>query len=158
MKNINITIHPLSALIGAGIVCITMLTVGAVTAQGPSSARDVSAIEVVSDPHPRDFVWLEAGASASPVFTVPAEKIMVITGVASIGSPLGGCNIIIDGVSRGLSTGQKWETTLNGGTSMAALANSTFTFANGIPLQAGQTVQLGASADIDWLFGYLVDA
>ena len=158
MKQVNITIHPFSALVGMALLGLVLVTASAMPTQGSSSTRDVSAIENVNDPHPRDFVWLEAGASASSVFTVPAEKILVITGVASIGGPIGSCNIIIDGGSRGLGTGQRWENINNGGRSMAALANSAFIFANGIPLQAGQTIQLGSSTDIDWLFGYLVDA
>ena len=158
MKQINITIHPLSALAGMALLGLVFVTAGAMPMQGSSSTRDVSAIENVNDPHPRDFVWLEAGAVASQVFTVPTGKIMVITGVASIGQPVGSCNLIIDGVPRDLLTGQRWENNNQGGRSMAALANSAFTFANGIPLQAGQTIQLGISTDTDWLFGYLVDA
>ena len=75
MKQINITIHPFSALIGAAIVCLTMLTVGAVTVQGSSSTRDVSAIEVVSDPHPRDYVRV----NLTTPFTVPAGKLFHLT-------------------------------------------------------------------------------
>jgi hypothetical protein len=79
MKQINITIHPFSALIGAAIVCLTMLTVGAVTVQGSSSTRDVSAIEVVSDPHPRDFVRIVEGSA----YTVPSGKVLVPTAFGS---------------------------------------------------------------------------
>jgi hypothetical protein len=75
MKQINITIHPFSALIGAAIVCLTMLTVGAVTVQGTSSTRDVSAIENVNEPHPRDFVRIDEGVP----FTTPAGKLFHLT-------------------------------------------------------------------------------
>jgi hypothetical protein len=95
MKQINITIHPFSALIGAAIVCITMLTVGAVTVQGSSSTRDVSAMENVNDPHPRDYVRIDEGTA----YTVPTGKILVITGgnsLSGLGSDDG--RILFNGV------------------------------------------------------------
>ena len=97
MKQIKITIHPFSALIGAAIVCLTMITVGAVTVQGSSSTRDVSAIEVVSDPHPRDYVRIVAGTP----YTVPAGKVLVVKqlGLMALGSSTGSLiTLSIDGV------------------------------------------------------------
>jgi hypothetical protein len=79
MEDLHITIHPFSALIGAALVCLTMLTVGAIAVQGSSSTRDVSAIEIVSDPHPREFVRIVEGAP----YTVPSGKILVPTAFGS---------------------------------------------------------------------------
>jgi hypothetical protein len=76
MKQINITIHPFSALAGMALLGLVLVTAGAMPMQGSSSTRDVSAIENVNDPHPRDFVRIVEGAP----FSVPAGKVFVGTG------------------------------------------------------------------------------
>jgi hypothetical protein len=79
MKNINITLHPLSVLAGMALLGITLIATSAFAPQGSSSTRDVSAIEVVSDPHPRDYVRIVEGTA----YTVPSGKIFVPTAFGS---------------------------------------------------------------------------
>jgi hypothetical protein len=149
MKQINITIHPFSALIGAAIVCLTMLTVGAVTVQGSSSTRDVSAIEVVSDPHPRDFVRIVEGVP----FTVPAGKILVVTGMGwhTPGYGTHQLSVFVDGVSIYAEV-VAWETA---GTHNLGLEIPT----PGIAVAAGAVVTTASTyANYGLALGYLVDA
>ena len=75
MKQINITIHPFSALGGMALLGLVLVTAGAMPLQGSSSTRDVSAISDINDPHPRDAVRFMNG---SP-YTVPSGKILLIT-------------------------------------------------------------------------------
>ena len=147
MKQINITIHPFSALIGAAIVCLTMLTVGAVTVQGSSSTRDVSAIENVNEPHPRDFVRIDEGTP----YTVPTGKILVITGCGALDG---------NGSRRG-------QIQFNGipivGFTLAGVnfgaSSPVVTFSTGFAAPSGTVVSLAHNAwDPILCWGYLVDA
>ena len=74
MKQVNISIHPFSALVGMAVLSMAWVTAAAMPLQGSSSDRDVSAIENVNEPHPGDYVRLVEGAS----YTVPASKILVL--------------------------------------------------------------------------------
>ena len=77
MKNIQITLQPLSLLVGAGLLGIMLITTGAFTPQGTASARDVSATEIVGTFNPRTVVRIVEG---SP-YTVPAGKLLVLTAI-----------------------------------------------------------------------------
>jgi hypothetical protein len=79
MKQLNITIHPFSALAGMVLLGLVWVTAGAMPLQGSSSTRDVSAIQDVNDPHPRDYVRVIEGVP----FTVPAGKIFVMRGLGA---------------------------------------------------------------------------
>jgi len=146
MKQIQLTIHPFSALIGAALVCLTMLTVGAIAVQGSSSTRDVSAIEIVSDPHPRDFVRVVEDAP----FTVPIGRILVVTGMGMEGS--------VDST---------WLTCmLNGSPVLITYSNTDKAGAFHHPISRGLTAMAGDAVFVDSshpsvkgiLLGYLVDA
>ena len=149
MKQINITLHPFSALIGAAIVCLTMLTVGAVTVQGSSSTRDVSAIENVNDPHPRDYMRIDEGTP----YTVPAGKILVVTG--------GGC---LEGGGTKNGKIQFNGVTIVGFSLGGWMVNTgdfdpPATFAEGLAAASGTVVSLShyqGESIVCW--GYLVDA
>jgi hypothetical protein len=147
MKQINITIHPFSALIGAAIVCLTMLTVGAVTVQGSSSTRDVSAIENVNDPHPRDYVRIDEGTP----YTVPTGKILVITGGGCLnGGGTRGGKIQFNGV---IIVGFSQEGWMVNGPDIPV------NFAEGLAAASGTVVSLSRDAgDSILCWGYLVDA
>jgi hypothetical protein len=75
MKPVQFTLHPSSALAGAFLLALCLVTLGAFAPQGPSSARDVSATEIVDHPY-EDYVR-QIGTSA---YTVPAGKFLMITG------------------------------------------------------------------------------
>lgn len=127
----------------------------------PIGDRDVAAVEVIGMPlpAPSQLVWLESGAGqASDTLTVPDGKVLVITGLTSTNEPVGYCTLIIDGVNRSVRMGERWENVSSGGRAMTAVRNHTMTLDSGIILQAGRTVQLAASADWDWMFGYFADA
>ena len=146
MKNLHITIHPFSALIGAALVCLTMLTVGAIAVQGSSSTRDVSAIEIVSDPHPRDFVRID---KAQP-YTVPAGKLFHLTGLGSYTSQAW-VRFYVDGNFR-------LEADCNTGIP-AGNACSIRDAPEGIVVQPGSVLTVGtAGTNEPVALGYLVDA
>ena len=75
MKQLNITIHPFSALAGMALLGLVWVTAGAMPLQGSSSTRDVSAIEDVNDVHPRDCVIIRLGQP----YVVPVGRLLVIT-------------------------------------------------------------------------------
>ena len=77
MKQVNISIHPFSALVGMAVLSMVWVSAAAMPLQGSSSDRDVNAVEVVSDPHPRDFMHL----NGSQAYVVPAGKLLVVTAV-----------------------------------------------------------------------------
>jgi hypothetical protein len=81
MKQVNISIHPFSALVGMAVLSMAWVTAAAMPLQGSSSDRDVSAIEDVSRPHPRDYVRIHEGAP----FTVPEGKVLSLTGITGYG-------------------------------------------------------------------------
>ncbi len=78
MKPVQLTLHPSSALAGAFLLALCLVTLGAFTPQGSSSARDVSATEIV-DRSPQDYVRHVGTAD----LTVPSDKYLIITGVGS---------------------------------------------------------------------------
>ena len=159
MKNIQLTIHPFSALIGAALVCLTMLTVGAIAVQGSSSTRDVSAIENVNDVHPRDFVRIVEGAP----YTVPSGKILVPTAFGSntwgtIGATyLADYSITADGI-------EVWHEIKHGRTQSSVYAFApnelTAVIPTGLALVEQTVVSVieNDSTSIGILLGYLVDA
>ena len=95
MKQLNITIHPFSALAGMALLGLVWVTAGAMPLQGSSSTRDVSAIEVVGNPHPRDFWRLDWGNT----YTVPSGKFLVVTtGGHSVNVGNGAVTLVADGI------------------------------------------------------------
>ena len=92
MKNINITLQPLSLLVGAAIVGLSLVTSGAFTPQGSSSTRDVSAIEITNQPSPNDYFSIRAGTP----YVVPSGKTFVLTGLGKTG-PSGYAGLSVDG-------------------------------------------------------------
>ena len=148
MKQINITIHPFSALIGAAIVCLTMLTVGAVTVQGSSSTRDVSAIENVNEPHPRDNVVISGGMP----FVVPSGKLLVVTALGT-SSYMHDVDLLVDGIQQVSAQADSPSNT----DSLSWVSSVLQLPTPGLTAQSGQTVTVvGSSATRAW--GYLVDA
>ena len=80
MKPVQFTLHPSSALAGAFLLALCLITLGAFTPQGSSGARDVSAIQNVNDPSPGDSMTLFGDAT----YTVPSNKRFVLTSLGSV--------------------------------------------------------------------------
>ena len=79
----KLTIDIPSALLTLSAVGIAAVLAGAAPIQGSASDRDVQVVADLSQPHPRDFISLQSGAS----FTVPAGKIAVIESVSFVEVP-----------------------------------------------------------------------
>ncbi|MDB4426378.1 hypothetical protein N9151_00100 [bacterium] len=108
-------------------------------------------------PHPSDLVWLESYEASplgydSPVLTVPAGRILVLTGF-STESATNRASIWIDGVERGF-----YGSGGSGGQG-SGFRNEAMSFSIGVPLAEGQTLQLRRSGyGYAWLHGYWADA
>ena len=79
MKSIQFSLHPVSALAGAFILALCLVSLGAFAPQVPSNERDISAIQILGQPAPQEMMRITEGAN----FTVPPEKIFVLTGLLS---------------------------------------------------------------------------
>ena len=73
MKNINITLQPLSLLVGAALIVVVGLTVSAVLPGGPTG-RDAQLITIDGQHAARDMVIIREGTP----YTVPTGKILVV--------------------------------------------------------------------------------
>jgi len=84
MKNINITLQPLSLLVGAALIVVVGLTVSAVLPGGPAG-RDAQLVTIDGQPAARDMVIIRQGAP----YTVPAGKILVVSSIGrnNVGNP-----------------------------------------------------------------------
>ena len=149
MKQINIIIHPFSALAGMALLGLVLVTAGAMPLQGSSSTRDVSAIEVVSDPHPRDNVVISGGMP----FVVPSGRLLVVTALGD-GVGINSSQVLfVDGISEVSAV----EYTAGGSGGGRHWASSVLQLPTpGLTAQSGQTVTLSGSSSRAW--GYLVDA
>lgn len=104
-------------------------------------------------PHPSDFVWLESYEASpqgydSPVLTVPAGRILVLTGF-STESATNRAPIWIDGVERVFNG---WG---GSGGQGSGFRNEAMSFSIGVPLVEVQTLQLRrANYGYAWLHGY----
>lgn len=141
--------HTATAALAAAVAAVVSPLTQAV---GPD--RDVQAVEDLGRTAARDLVTLIAPhQQGSAVFTVPANKILVLTGTIDAADSGGQTQVVIDG-----STTITFTMGVASGGSGAAKAHDCVTFPSGIPLQAGQTVQLQTGNGTDLLFGYLADA
>jgi hypothetical protein len=154
MKQINITIHPFSALAGMALLGLVFVTAGAMPMQGSSSTRDVSAIEVVSPWPSHDVVRIY---DTSP-YVVPAGKNLVLTALGNNDS-----NLSLPGTPRILIDGNTeiqvyWHTQFGTGSGMSWSANAFTSMldlpAPGLIALSGQTVSTVQGR----AWGYLVDA
>ena len=138
----QISIHPFSALVGMAVLSMVWVTAAAMPLPGSSSDRDVSAIEVVSDPHPRDYVILRGDQP----FEVPAGRLLVLTSAGRYDASGGGyCTVYVDGQLEVM-------TIAHFGSSSSSVVELG---APGLVVQSGQVVTLVAQ---ERAWGYLVDA
>ena len=144
MKNINITLQPLSLLVGAAIVGVSLVTSGAFTPQGSASDRDVNAIEITNQPNPNEHFGIWEGAP----YVVSSGKTFVLL---SLGS------------TNGMSYSQLF---FDGGLQLTAFAseypgNATTikTVAPGITAPGNTTITVVGNSNANGVaYGYLIDA
>jgi len=145
----KITLDLPSVLTGGAVA----LVLGLVAGFTPQVTQVPGAINVAPrqitgqfSPHPSDFVWLEGeDNTASALLTVPAGKILVITGFVSANNGSSDARVYfqIDGITRYVKVGLL---NLNGNGKVQ------------LTLQAGQTLQIISDQGLDWIFGYWADA
>ena len=144
MKQVNISIHPFSALVGMAVLSMAWVTAAAMPLQGSSSDRDVSAVEVVNEPHPRDWVSITNDAP----FVVPSGHLLVVT---AVGQPdnYGYTEVRVDGVKA-----VKVRTAADSGNqaTMMQLPKP------GLIVGEGQVVEFSDPNQERLAWGYLVDA
>jgi len=83
MKTIHFSLDTGSALAGALLLLTTLFAVGAVAPQNPPTARDISAVEIMGQPRPQDYMRVQQGTP----FTVPAGQTFVAKGFGFAGNP-----------------------------------------------------------------------
>ena len=149
MKQVSISIHPFSALVGMAVLSMVWVSAAAMPLQGSSSDRDVSAIEDVNDPRPRDFVRL---IGETP-YTVPDGKLLVVTGLGS-STGTSGVLLSVDGVQEATSS---YTFSDSGSPIPASTAASVASLPGlGFVANSGSTVLVSKTSGRAW--GYLVDA
>jgi hypothetical protein len=88
MKNIQITLQPLSLIVGAALLGITLITTGAFAPQGSSTQRDINYTQII------EGSWMRIDSlagSGQTTYVVPTGKAFVVTSYSC-----GDCN----GISR----------------------------------------------------------
>ena len=142
MKQINITIHPFSALAGMALLGLVLVTAGAMPLQGSSSTRDVSAIEVVKGPVPNEYLELNSGTA----FTVPGGKRFILTALGGVYQNSTYISFIVNGIQKFLADPNANENT---GLTLKSVPQ-------GPHADAGEVVDISGPDGI--AYGYLVDA
>jgi hypothetical protein len=99
MKNINITLHPLSLLVGAALIMVIGLTVSAALPAGGPAGRDAQLVSVDGQPAARDMVIIREGTP----YTVPSGKLVVVHSLGRTNDETSTCHttIYIDGAASG---------------------------------------------------------
>ena len=144
----TLTVHPGSALAGASVLGLLLLGTGVAAPQGGTQRMFIENVhDINSYPNPRNALRINEGTP----YTVPAEKLLVLTGSAQTGGEGGVTHLIrFDGAEVAktytlASTG--WMTTFpDGFVAPAGTVVSTEYFSGGLPTTLGV------------LLGYLVDA
>ncbi len=81
MRRIQIEVHPLSALVGAGVLAVVLLGTSAVQApERPLRVRVVGPVEIAA-PAPADYVRIIEGVP----YTVPMGRALVVTAIGKDG-------------------------------------------------------------------------
>jgi len=134
------------------LIVLVWVTAAAMPTQG-SSTRDVSAIELVNDPHPRDFVRISEGQP----YVVPLGKILVVTGLGTSTNPTNLTYLRVDGADELTAM---YVFTSGSGSGLNMVLSVQEISSGGMALQAGQTVTVytpsGGTNGRAW--GHLVDA
>jgi len=141
-----VSIHPLSALAGAGLLGLILMASGA--AQTPVPLQQIATgqtglIRVAGIPDPRQMLVIREGTP----FVVPAGKLLVITGLGGTGSGVV-AGLRVDGVNQFAASGN-----LESGNALSIRA-----VPPGFTVEAGLTVEVSSGTPFGRAWGYLVDA
>lgn len=79
MRTIQLTLHPLSALVGAALLGVVLLTASAVQSPSPQRVAVVNPLSISGLPTPQEAVQIVEG---SPL-TVPPGKLFVLTALGT---------------------------------------------------------------------------
>ena len=142
----SITLHPRSLLAGAAIASLAWFTTSA-QFSSPVVSRVVVEQRIAGIPTADQMVRIE---QAGGPFTVPAGKILVITGLGAIGDH-GDSNLVIDGV---LVAEANTDTPGGAGSSSTPSIRA---LPAGLTATAGQDVTVSAGGSGGIVLGYLVD-
>ena len=155
-----LTIHPGSALAGAGVLALVLLGTGVAAPQGVVQAHQITQrmfIENVQDmnsyPNPRDMVVIREGTP----YVVPQGKILVVTALGGNAGAGGGVTELkVDDIQEVVAARQVNDSSGYAGnaTSMKLLPQP------GFVVQPGSTVLLegGGAGTSRRAWGFLVDA
>ena len=140
----------LTSIVVGGAVALALGVVAGFSPQATSvpAAANAAPRQITGQfsPHPGDFVWLEGeNNTASALLTVPAGKILVITGFAAASGTPPDARVYfqVDGNTRFV---------------LASLLNLQGNGKVQLTLQAGQTLKILPDEGLDWIFGYWADA
>jgi hypothetical protein len=150
MKNIHITLQPLSLLVGAAMIGVIGLTVSATPPAGGPTGRDAQLVTIDGQPAARDMVVIHQG---SP-YTVPAGKILLITQYGDSG--------VLDVLTAGVNVDGvgvvKRRAFCNGGVSSYDIP-SLHPISGGYPVHAGSIVEPWCNqSETGVAIGHLEDA
>jgi hypothetical protein len=132
--NRSISLHPLSALVGA------ILALSILISMGQSLASTVFRVEYL--PHPKDMVQVKEGAP----FVVPAGRVLVVTALGSVGINATNATLRINGVD---------ETSVNPAGNGQAAHQTMMELPTCFSAQAGTTVSVVGSYGDGRVWGYL---
>jgi hypothetical protein len=93
MKQVNISIHPFSALVGMAVLSMAWVTAAAMPLQGSSSDRDVSATVIVDRPH-ADWIRVDSASA----YVVPDGKYFTLTALGQTNRVFATTEFYVDGV------------------------------------------------------------
>lgn len=82
MKNIQITLQPLSLIVGALLVGLVTLSISAISPAGGPTGRDAQLMVIDGQSSARNRVLIRAGAANA--YTVPVGKILIIDGLGGL--------------------------------------------------------------------------
>lgn len=137
-----ITVHPRSVLLGLLVAGLAMVTMS----QVPQNILHHHPVRVEWGPHPRDMVQIRSGTP----YTVPADKIFVVTAIGDNGDGSGGnVRLIVDG--------QKELELVH---VFAQNPPTVAPVASGLSISAGSIIEVGISASSPLagrVWGYLAD-
>jgi len=141
----SVSIHPFSALAGAGLLGLALLASGAV--QVPGSAQPImfsnGLVRVAGIPDPRQMVVIKEGAP----FIVPAGKILVVTALGALTNGIV-VDLLVDGQKEA-------EVVANMPTANPGTIDP---LPVGLTVHAGSTVEPFCGSIFGRAWGYLVDS
>ena len=138
MKQLNITIHPFSALAGMALLGLVLVVAAASFPIGSQTDRDISATTIVDRPS-SDWVRID---SSTP-FTVPTSRYFHLTGLGMPANSNSAGTLLIDGMQTIVGYG-------NVGTGNGCSVKTT---PEGIVASSGSIV----TVPLGFAFGYLAD-